>query len=350
MFPALLTKIIQQVDTVRRSIETSDQARNILSASGDLGQLAPLKLTSPSTTDWRIYDHCAALTRLYAIYENFVEDIVTDLLSALPALFKYMELTHSFHDEHRYGVANVLQKLGQYKYKGLSAEEIVKDYYEATAGIADNYKILPKTVLRYEQNLRMNILEGIFSRLGISDLQGWIAGHRLIDDFIRNVRGGQNTIEAELTSFIQYRNEAAHGEVVNVLGKEALLEHCAFIEALCQAVYERVSHWVITRRLDVGAAIEVGKVTEVFKDNIVIATVRNANVEAGASLLFVDDRYFVRATILNIQVEGVDQKKVEVGHDEEELGFKTSHRVKMNSRIIDITPLSIKQPRPATIT
>jgi hypothetical protein len=78
MFPALLAKVFQQVDTVKRSIETTDEARNLLSAPEEIPELASLRSKAPTTTEWRIYDHCAALTRLYAIYERFVEEVIAD--------------------------------------------------------------------------------------------------------------------------------------------------------------------------------------------------------------------------------------------------------------------------------
>jgi len=335
MFPALLTKVLQQVDTVRRSIETTDEARNLLSSAPNLAELATLRGKAPSSTDWRIYDHCAALTRLYAIYENFVQEIVGDLLSILPTLFKYADLPNSFHEEHRFGVAHVLQQVGKTapRYRSLSTEDIVKDYYEAVSGVAANYRILPLVMLRSEQNLRMNILELIFNRIGISGLSEWLARHRLTEDFIHGIRGNQNTIEAELTSFIQYRNEAAHGEVVNVLGREALLEYCAFIDALCQALYEAVNHWVLGWRLAIGTAVDIGEVTETYSNNISVAIVHDVTVDIGANFFFVGERYAYRAMVENIQILDIDQQHVVVGENQE-LGLKTNVPLKLGARVI----------------
>jgi len=274
---------------------------------------------------------------LYAIYERFVEEVIADLLSTLPSLFRYAELPNSFHEEHRFGVAHVLQQVGKSipKYRSLSAQEIVKDYYEAVSGTAANYRISPLIMLRSEQNLRMNILETLFNRIGIDGMHQWLARHRLIVNFIQQIRGNQNTVEAELTSFIQDRNEAAHGEVINVLGKEALLEYCAFVNAICEALYERVNHWLLTRRLETGTARDIGEVTEVFKQNISVAIVHNITVAIGSNLHFMGDRYAYSATINNIQIQDVDQQKVVVS-DNQEIGLKTSVPLNLGARVVTL--------------
>lgn len=335
MFPALLAKLIQQVDTVRRSIETSDAIRKLLSRSTGDGELESIKDQSPTTTEWRIYDHCAALTRLYAIYESFVDEIVSDLLTTLPSLFKYSDLKEGVQKEHRDGVAHILQRLGNRRYSSLSLEEIVKDYYEAISGTASDYRIPPWTMLRSDQNLRMNILDLVFSRIGIGEMPSWLSGHRFTEIFIENVRGGQNTIEAELTSFIDYRNDAAHGKPVNVLGKESLLEYCAFIDAVCQALYERVNHWIVSRRLETGTANSIGEITEEYSRNVSVARIHGATLEKGDDLLFMGDRYCYRAAIENIQVDDVDVQRVAV-IDDQEIGFKTSVPAKLGASVVTL--------------
>ena len=61
----------------------------------------------PKTKEWRIYDHCAAVTKLYAIYENFVEDLIRDWLRLLPEIvLDYDDLEKVIHNTHSYGVEN----------------------------------------------------------------------------------------------------------------------------------------------------------------------------------------------------------------------------------------------------
>ncbi|MGE0128313.1 MAG: MAE_28990/MAE_18760 family HEPN-like nuclease, partial [Blastocatellales bacterium] len=223
-------------------------------------------------------------------------------------------------------------QIDRHRYKSLSTEQIIKDFHEAISGIG-TYVVLPQALLRHDQNLRVGTLTSIFDRLGINQMHQWVSNHRLTRDFINNTRGGQNTIDAELDLLIGYRNDAAHGNVTDVLGKESLLEYCIFIETLCQAVYERVNHWVISRKLEIGAASDIGRVTEEFRNNVVVVIISNASIAAGDDLFFMGDRYCYKSVVESIQVNDTPHETVQVG-SEQEIGFKTTIRVRRGARII----------------
>jgi hypothetical protein len=136
-----------------------------------------------------------------------------------------------------------------------------------------------------------------------------------------------------LKSFVQYRNEAAHGVVNDVLSKEELLIHCDFIDSLCQAMYQRVNHRVISRRLKLDTAQEVGHVTEEYRDNIIVALLKNTTVKIDDRLYFMSDSYCYSSAIVNLQVDDVDTNPVTVT-DMREIGLKTAVKVKKKARII----------------
>src|SRR5262245_6294109 len=117
MFPAILSKVYQNIDTVRKSIETSERVRTLVAGNDPNSHSLGLSALSPSMKEWRVYDHCAVLTRLYAIYESFVEELLSDVLTILPTLFTYIELGDGFQKEHRNGIAYLLQKIDSYRYR-----------------------------------------------------------------------------------------------------------------------------------------------------------------------------------------------------------------------------------------
>lgn len=330
MFPARLKHAQQNIAVVKKSVETSDQIRSLLLAGTD--HLSTLIANYPDNTNWRIYDHCAALTRLYAIFENFVEGILSDFLGMLPTLFRYADLGEGFHKEHRDGVAYILKRIETYRYRELLLSEIVKDYDRALSG-EDEYRILPHSLLAHEQNLYLPIVENLFARLGIKNVIHWITAHPHVKAFMNDVRGGQNTVESELKSFVQYRNEAAHGSVNDVLGKEDLLIYCDFIAGLCQALYELVNHRVILRRLELNTAREVGRVIEEYHDNIIVAVLHDTTVNTDDTIYFMSESYCYGATIFNIQVNDVDVNSVTVV-DMQEIGLKTSLKAKKKAKVI----------------
>jgi hypothetical protein len=134
MFSAVLSNTIQNINSVKIMIELNDKIRDIL--LGDNTQYKNIResISSPSIAEWRIYDHCSAITRLYAIYENFVEDILRNLIDILPYLYTYDEMPSGFRNEHRNGIAYILQRLDAPRYRGLAEEKIIEDYHNTLSG------------------------------------------------------------------------------------------------------------------------------------------------------------------------------------------------------------------------
>jgi hypothetical protein len=88
MFQDILLTVKININTVRSIIKTNDRLMKVSFASGGVIKteiheetdlfLSNLLQDIPKATEWRIYDHCAVVTRLYAIYERFVEELISD--------------------------------------------------------------------------------------------------------------------------------------------------------------------------------------------------------------------------------------------------------------------------------
>lgn len=332
MFPILLKKTRQEIDSLRKSIQTNASLRDLLAQAGSDSPLSNIALHSPTIHESQRYDHCAVLIRLYATYEIFVEELISEYLFLLPTLYDYADLDDSFHTEHRNGIAHLLQKLDMDRYKTLAAEKVVKSYLEAISGMKA-YEILPQTMLRYEQNLRLNILDMLFSRVSITGVHSWLNSHRIMKSFLVDIRGEQNTLDSELTSFIEYRNEVAHGRVEKILGPEELLAYCEFVDALCQALNERLNHCIISRQLEIGTAQEIGIVTERYRNRVFVAKIRNATITVGEKLFFLGNRYCYPTIMESIQIDGVSHTTVIVS-DEQEIGFQVTVQGRKKARLI----------------
>lgn len=105
------------------------------------------------------------------------------------------------------------------------------------------YTLIPEAFLERDQNLRKSELERLLRGIGIENCWSWIEKHKDIKNFIENVRGGENTAEAELEQWIKYRNEAAHTIVEdNWLGFNELLDLTIFVKAICQSLADLLSY------------------------------------------------------------------------------------------------------------
>ncbi|MGK7877532.1 MAG: MAE_28990/MAE_18760 family HEPN-like nuclease [Xenococcaceae cyanobacterium] len=242
MFKELLNTVSKNISTIRSIIHTNDQLRKIVFGESAVTrweldediELTALMWSVPSAADWRVYDHCAVITRLYAIYEGFIEDLVRDWIMCLPNIFpRYSDLAEKIRGTHQIGVANLLLELKKkkHRFEHLSVEKVVRGLFLGVSGSEDKYELVPDAFLLHDQNLWKEALEKLFADAGIPDAWNWVKEHRDVKHFVKEVLANEKTAEGELKELIGYRNEAAHGAVIdNVLGSSTLLEFCNFVE------------------------------------------------------------------------------------------------------------------------
>ena len=133
MFLHLTSRLRGEVATVQKALVMADGVRNLLTnlrasllavppelsegaddkSRAEYG-LATLLPQEPSKRDWQIYDHCAALTRLYSVYEQFIGELVGEYVRLLPKLYvKYSDLPACVANQHRIGIGHILLNIGE---------------------------------------------------------------------------------------------------------------------------------------------------------------------------------------------------------------------------------------------
>jgi hypothetical protein len=310
MFENLLMAVKVNISTIRSIIKTNEKIREI--AFGDVSLdteetkivLTNLFQDKPTLNDWRVYDHCAVVTRLYAIYETFVEDLIRDWLILLPELYpNYLKLEESIRNTHQVGVGRLLRELKKNRYSHLNPETVMRGLFYGNTG-QEKYELVSDAFLFHEDNLRKDTLERLLTNSGIPNTWSWVVNHRDVKNFLREIRGNDNTAEQELNTFISYRNDAAHSTNIDVwLSAKELLELCDFVESLCQALTELVTYQVIETKKLIGQAQEVGKITRWY-DKIqvgVLKASKNCLLSVGGSLFLVGDSYCKPAEIESIR-------------------------------------------------
>ncbi|BAY38264.1 hypothetical protein NIES2111_26100 [Nostoc sp. NIES-2111] len=319
MFQNILLAVKLNINTVRSIIKTNDKLMEVLFSSSDgtnteISEETKLIFSKllqeiPKLREWRIYDHCAVVTRLYAIYENFVEELISDWLIILPELYPcYSDLEETIRNNHREGVGKLLIELKKKKnrYEHLSPEKVMQGLFYGATG-EKKYELPPDAFLIQEQNLRRDTLVRLFANVGISNAWLWVEKHRAIKYFLEEVRGNQDTAEGQLNVFISYRNDAAHGSPDDFLRASALLKLCDFVDALSEALAELVTYQVIKRKESLGQIREVGKITEWYnKPDAGVAVVEEIKLSVGNQLFLVNEEtsccYLV--AINSIQIDG----------------------------------------------
>jgi hypothetical protein len=282
--------------------------------------LGAIYSASPDPTDWKIIDHCSVVTRLYAIFEKFVEEILGAHLQFLEANVAYEELDQKFRAHHRKSIGQILIDLDKDRYKdSVTFESVLSDIGGIFAG--DKYRLLPQAMLSHDQNLRMKDVTALFERCGIPKLSEWVGRHRAIRDFFKSGRQSDKA-DAELDQLVQYRNEAAHGgiEVTDVLGADILIEYADFIQALCEALAECVQRKCIEKAEELGKTRRIGIITEIFSSRRVVAIVGGATFKLNDRPYLCGDGYCYRATIESIHLDDTSLPHITLLNDTQ-IGF-----------------------------
>ncbi|MEG4057113.1 MULTISPECIES: MAE_28990/MAE_18760 family HEPN-like nuclease [unclassified Microcoleus] len=334
MFDELIETVCLKISTVRSMIKTNDRLREIVfQDSSDIKELkenpefAALIEVIPSKQEWRIYDRSAVVTRLYAIYERFVEDLISDWLRRMPDLVpRYSDLGQTVQNTHQEGIGRLLIDIKKNRFQHLSVEKVVQGL---SCGITDTgkYELLPDAFLLHEQNLRKEVLETVLKNAGIDEAWKWVINHKEIKYFVEEVRGSQNTAEGELKQLVDYRNKAAHGSTDEILGTQELLDLGDFVEALCKSLADLVTYNIILLQSNRGLVREIGEITEwLKKQQAYVAQVKGVTtltVGERVFLVLVNNKlsYCYSAKIESIQLYDISQNHVEIT-SEEEVGLK----------------------------
>ena len=339
----MLARTVAKINAIEKAIRTGEALRPIL-VMGQQGNavdaiVATLKEAAADPIEARIYDHCAAITRLYALYEAFIEDALETWLEYLEQNGKYTDLPETMQNHYRSGMARVFQHFDKARYAGLKLADVARSY-AVTVGGQEPFTLLPQALIYHEVNLRMDILNGLFGNCDVTNIADWLEGHtELGREFDADGRwSGPKRVAAAIGDFVDYRNEASHKavDVDDLLSSDELIRLCRLISALCTAVSERVVSRIADQMIISGKAIMIGKVTERFKNGAVIAVVKNAFVGIGDELYAVNQKRCRALVIKSIQVESRPCDSLTVEGDEREIGLVFDEQPNKGTQLIQI--------------
>ena len=310
MFFQFSSNIVKQIESVSRSIDTYTLLIDVLSdKSLKSTEIADIRTVIPTLSEWRVLEHCAVITRLYSIFEGFIDASLTDLISYFPTISNFSGFSEKFRNHYRDCIGAIINKIEHRQYRSLSLKQVIQDYLNALNN-EKRYSLLPHALLRRERNLKPNILHNLFNSLGISDVRSWITNHRHIKYYFKKIRGSNETFESELTSFVEYRNDASHGTPSDVLGTGELKLYCEFIKAICKTVEELLNHWLITKYVEIGKMKSIGTVTKEYSNNIAIVNVVKGKLKKNTTIVLRGSQYCYDTEILEIQIN--DEPKDEI--------------------------------------
>ncbi len=339
MLSALVEKARLEVATVKATVDIYESVRsqaypppnNSGAAGGGAGGTHGLPVVPPYSS-WKVYDHCAAYTKLYAIWEGFVRNLVGSWLARLPSLYSgYSELPERVRKGHSHGVAVVLARAASPRHRHLSELNMLEGLHSGLSGKAD-YTLLPEAFFHDGQNLKDDTLEQLLSRLSLTKPWEWIGRQEAMIDYMGNVRGGSSTPRSELRDLVKRRNEASHGEVGEVVSSQELKKVADYVTILCEATASFVTRALLDRMLVVGRAGEVGKVIHAYSDNLVEISLTRGVLRVGERVFALRVHECIDALAIGLQVNGMNVAQV-AGGEGVVVGVRMSRRVHLHSRL-----------------
>jgi hypothetical protein len=291
MHTALLDRSLEALGAVRQHISFSANLRNQVAAPSfgckaereKCFDIQAILGNAADATSWRVIDHCAVITRTYALFESFVLQILREYLGFLSGAYTLTAMGEDFKVKYTRGLGQVLLDQDKQRYKSLDIASVIAAASDAMADKV-GYQLQPEALLRAEQNLRMAELQRLFSHCGLSGIEAWVTSHSAVEEFFAAQSRLSETAASELKQIVDYRNEAAHGDVDDVLGAEVLIEFTQFFEALCRSIVDFIQYDTLRRAKELGRATIVGTISERFREDIVVAKVTNATLSLGDHL------------------------------------------------------------------
>jgi hypothetical protein len=350
MFENLIERLRKDIQVVKNVLTLHDDLRSRFYQVVDenVDSWAKVRDADPTRLAWQIYDHCAAFTRLYSIYEQFVEELVSEYLTLLPQLYNYADLPASLLKQHRLGIALILLKLSEDgPYRHLRESVIVKDFSRGIEG-ARPYTLLAEAFFIDRQNYRFQIVQKLLGFLGIVNSQGRIQKFAPLVRFLALERSGTQTVEGELSDFIEYRNEAAHREVSNVVATNEIKSVANFLLLLCSGLAECLREEVYTRRIELGQFAILGNITELYRKGTVgVARLRDCKISEGERLVVVSPGPNSRLrfpTVKSLQFNGTRCSSLNA-KGPQEIGIQFDQTVPLGGEIwrIQDPPIAIQQ-------
>jgi hypothetical protein len=347
MFDSLLARTRQELATTMSVVDTHEALRAITFSALTPGnpktqseEVLAVASRAPLRTDWLLYDHCAAVTRLYAIFEGFIDEVVRSYLDALPDLFpKYSDLPPKIRTQHRIGVAQILLKLGKEGlFGGLSEATVIGGL--AAGHKSEKYSLFADAYLIDPQNYRADLLNQLFGYLDFTDIWSGVEKHELVRSFMLT-RDPSESPKSLLKKLVEDRNLASHSSSTSVWPTAEIKAVAAFLEAVTQAIVEIVFKSLITYQSKANLVELIGTVIHVFSDNIVGIECHGTPISKGNLVTVVQQSAAFTARIESIQ-EG------QVAHDSlhaksgQQLGIKLDRKAALNAEIYRPQPAQVE--------
>lgn len=319
MFSAVINKLSNNLTDVRSIIHWQENLRTTLyaptSASAtmqiDAASLNALQSLAPNKVAWQLFDHCAAVSRIYGLFEQAVNELVSEYIVFIPKTTPlYSNLHEDTRMQYRLGVAQILSKWKSSKslYSHL-AEDII------AAGLADGlrsnkYTLLADAFLVDSDNYRTDTINRIFKRFGFDNVFAWVQVAPSIVDFCSNI--GSQPADSYLNEFVRVRNEAAHGNVATISSSKEILEYAEFVELVVKELASLLTTRMVRDGVATGYTYEIGTVLHTYSNKVVgVLSSSSLSIKNG-DLLYAGKKRLEIVNVVSLRISKEDHSEIQL--------------------------------------
>jgi RiboL-PSP-HEPN len=304
VFTSIVDDLRREIEGVTQVVLWQESLRDLVHPPGG-GSSSTLAITpedvirlrgsAPTKLHWQVFDHCAAMSRIYGIYEAGLISLLSRYLAFIPRVYPhYSNLSEAMRNQYRNGVGQILLKWSADggKYSHVPETDISSGLTDGLRGSA--YSLLNDAFLVDPENYRSGALIRFFSGIGFANCFAWLSKDVKILEFLTTRLGNSNTPEGFLDDFVKTRNEAAHGAVSSLASSTILVSYADYIVLIIESLAALLRSHLIREGISNSCAVEIGRIVHKFSDNI------GGVVSSGTHSVRVEDKVYIGKKRLNL--------------------------------------------------
>lgn len=198
----------------------------------------------------RRFDYAAFAVALYASFEKFVENLITEYVRLEARRLEYSALPKKLTDKHLTGTAEMLRRVRREEGSSVGLLDVIRNLFECLNGNRP-YKLNEALLVAHDANLRAGEVDALFAAVGIEQMCDRACRADAIVTWFSDAQGldtppqdgvKRTVLEERLKDIVERRNQVSHrgGSPQNLLGTAGMKEAVAFIESLSKSIFALV--------------------------------------------------------------------------------------------------------------
>lgn len=327
MWHSILSKTNRRIRAIDNFINVMDLRDNVLSNTDDPfhARVSSTVAGEHTIADDRVFRHCAVMTYLYAVYENFVEQALSLWSTRLPRYRRFNDLNPKIQRLYRERIAALLSAIERREYQSVDLQQVLRAYANALDS-HPNWIMVPEAVLFRDPNLRRSEIVKLYQFAELSDVWSIVEKDKALKTCLQTVENDES-LENAVDNFVHFRNEAAHGNPDEILGIDSLRAWTCFVEAFCDALAKPLAAKNIDEERALGRCGPIGHVYKSYSGGVVLAAFHDCDLRVAQRLYARKGRNAYPLHVESIQRDNEPQEQISADSTGLNLGLKCSRSI-----------------------